>query len=277
MQQKDGVTRVHLAEDYGELRLMLCSDVHFDSIYCNRALYKKHLDEAKSSGAFVIMAGDCFDAMQGRYDTRRSYTEIRPEYVDDRYYDLIVNDFTEFHKPYKDNLLVFGKGNHDTSIIRHANIDLLSRAVGDLRKEGSNVVAGGYGGWIVFYFGDHYRANFKIRYFHGSGGEAEVTKGMIQVNRQATYLPDADLVLNGHNHNNYITSIKRQRISNKGEWYEDKCTFVRTPGYKNAYADGSSGWEVERGANPKNLGCIWAAITINRKRIPICKCTEDIS
>jgi hypothetical protein len=42
---------------------------------------------------------------------------------------------------------------------------------------------------------------------------------MMQNNRQAVYLADADIVWNGHNHNEYITNNKRERLSNKGVLY----------------------------------------------------------
>lgn len=277
MQQQGAVTTVWLAEHTGTLNLMLSSDVHYDSSHCNRTLYKKHLDAAKEKGAYIILAGDILDAMQGRYDYRRSYDDIRKEYVGEKYYDLIVEDTAQFHEPYADNLLVFGKGNHEASIIRHANTDLLSRVVDRLRLKGSRVVTGGYGGWIVFHFGDKYRACFRLRYFHGAGGDAPVTKGMIQTNRQAVYLPDADLIHNGHNHHEYVTSSKRERISSKGKQYFDIVHFVRTPGYKDGYGDGTKGFEAENGHPPKPNGCAWVSIEVDRKGGTHATCTGDVA
>jgi hypothetical protein len=276
VQQTGAVTIVWLAESSGTLDLMLMSDLHFDSKYCRRSLYKKHLEKAMSMGAYVIGDGDHFDAMQGRFDPRRSYDEIRPEYVDERYYDLIVEDSTNFHMPYKDSLLLFGRGNHDTSIIRHANTDLLSRMVGNLRSAGSRVVSGGYGGWVVFHFGEKYRACYKLRYHHGAGGAAPVTRGVMDAARQAVYLPDADMILNGHNHKEYVLTDKLERISSKGKQYFSTRHSVRTPGYKDEYQDGSAGYSVENNSGPTPQGCVWAKIEVSGGQLS-CHCTDDVS
>ena len=53
-----------------EHKFLLMSDIHIDSRKCDRALLKKHLDQAKAEGAGVFIFGDLFDAMQGKYDPR---------------------------------------------------------------------------------------------------------------------------------------------------------------------------------------------------------------
>ena len=99
-----------------------------------------------------------------------------------------------------------------------------------------------------------FEGTIRVKYFHGAGGEAPVTRGAIQTNRQAVYLPDADLVINGHSHNAYWIPITRERLSNKGAHYFDTQHHVRTPGYMQSYGDGSTGWEVTRGGVPKPMG-----------------------
>jgi hypothetical protein len=266
IEQVRSVTKVYFDNAHGEINLLLSSDRHHDSLFCNRDLEERHLKEAKRREALIIDAGDLFDAMQGRYDPRRSYEDLRPEYKVEKYYDVVEEDAVSFYTPYKDNFLVFGRGGHEQSITRHANTDLNSRLVGDLRKLGSQCVSGGFGGWVVLFFGTNsgHRQSIKIKYNHGSGSEAPVTKGVIQTNRQAVYLPDADIVLNGHNHNEYVLSMKRERINSMGNLFFDLVHFVRTPGYKNDYNDGSEGFEVERMMNPKPQGAIWVNIIVSK-------------
>ena len=242
---------------------MLQSDQHFDSVVCNRDLLTEHLQEAKKRKAWIIGVGDWFDAMQGRFDPRRSMAELRPEYRRDDYYDFVVDDSTKYLKPYKDNLLLLADGNHELSVLKNANTNLADRVASNLRGMGSKVVHGGYGGWVLLKItvGDA-GPNFpiKIKYFHGSGGEAPVTRGMIQTARQAVYLPDADVVVNGHSHNAYTVPIARERITANGYHFQDIAWFLRTPGYKQAYGNGSGGWEVTRGGVPKPIGAIWLHI-----------------
>lgn len=266
IEQRGAVTSVWFDESIGTLDLLLTSDRHHDSIKCNRELEKKHLDEALQKDALIIDAGDLFDAMQGKFDPRRSYDELRPEYRTERYYDVVVEDAAKFYAPYAGNMLVLGHGNHETAVTKNCNIDLHSHLLALLRNKNPDIKMGGYGGWVVFYFGlvNGSRSSVRLKYFHGSGGEAPVTRGTIQTSRQAVYLPDADIVLNGHSHNEYTLTIKRERISTKGVQYFDNCHFARTPGYKDDYGDGQTGWDVQRGGVPKPMGCIWARIDLER-------------
>ncbi len=84
-----------------------------------------------------------------------------------------------------------------------------------------------------------------------------MTRGVIQTNRQAVYLPDADIVVNGHTHDAYILPIARERLSNRNVVHQDYIWFIRTPGYKNDYGNGESGWHVESGMPPKPSGGVW--------------------
>ena len=96
-----------------------------------------------------------------------------------------------------------------------------------------------------------------MKYFHGSGGEAPVTRGATQTNRQAVFLPDADIVVNGHSHNDYHIPITRENITNRGKQYFTIQHHIRIPGYKQGYGDGTKGWEIERGGVPKPIGAFW--------------------
>jgi hypothetical protein len=284
VQQRGAVTLVWFDDFTADFSqdFLLTADRHHDSKFCNRDLEMKHLEDAKRRNAYIIDCGDLFDAMGGRYDNRRSYDDIRPEYVCERYYDVIVEDAAKHYTPYADNFLLLSRGNHDNSIIKHTNHDMLSQLVYMLNaKRQAPLMMGGYGGYIILYFSvkGTRRSSIKIKYFHGSGGEAPVTRGVIQTNRQAVIYPDADLVLNGHNHHEYTLAMKRERISSHGEVYSDLCWHCRTPGYMDSYADGSSGWEVERGGVPKPQGAIWLNVTyetFGRVSKPVMKLTADV-
>ena len=53
-----------------DIWFMLRSDAHHDSAHCRRDLEKRHLELAMEKGAYILDAGDLFDAMQGRNDKR---------------------------------------------------------------------------------------------------------------------------------------------------------------------------------------------------------------
>ena len=236
--------------------MFFTSDVHFDSIYCARKQFFSDMDQAVERDAKIFIFGDFFDAMNGRFDPRRDMGKVRPEYRRSDYYDYLIMDSAEKLKKYAPHIAMITPGNHETSVLKNANTYLTDRLVSALNQAGGTIVHGGYGGWVRVMLKpkDHFSATILIKYFHGSGGEAPVTRGVIQTNRQAVYLPDADVVVNGHSHNAYWVPITRERVSGKGKQYFDTQHHVRMPGYNQAYGDGSQGWEIERGGVPKPIG-----------------------
>lgn len=237
---------------------LLRSDVHHDNPKCNQELEKKHLDEAKECGAYIIDNGDLFCAMQGKWDKRSSKDAIRPEHQSGNYLDRLVDTAAEFYAPYAENFLVLGRGNHETAIRGKHETDLTDRLAAKLRDKGSEVLAGGYGGFVKFIFRISTVSTSKVlHYYHGSGGGGPVTRGVIQTNRMAVYCPDAHIILTGHTHDSWEMRIARMRLSQSGEVYRDEQVHVRCAGYKDAWGDGSSGWEVERMLGPKPQDAAW--------------------
>lgn len=245
-----------------EGKILLRSDAHHDAVHCNRDLEKQHLEKAKKLGAGIIDLGDLFDAMQGRQDPRRSFCELRDEYKGNNYFDLIVEDAHQFYKPYAGNFLLLAMGNHETAVEKNDQTNLTDRLACALRGDGGVCRRGGYGGWVVLKFmqSKAFMGAIRIKYFHGAGGESPVTRGVIQTNRQAVFLPDADIIANGHSHNQYYLAIKRERISSQDVQYYDLQHHIRIPGYKDGYFDGSGGFDVETGKVPKPLGAAWLTI-----------------
>jgi len=256
--------------------LMLMSDRHFDSVRCDRAMMKRQLDLAKKRNALVLDFGDFFDAMNGRYDPRRSYVDMRPEYLRaTSYLQAIVDDASQFLRPYAAHLLLMGRGNHDQSVRKNSDYDLISALVTQLNhnlerdKKKQVVQVGGYGGWVKFNFTlqKTQQESIKLYYHHGAGGGGPVTRGVIQSNRQAVYLPDADIIVNGHTHDNWYLPIRRARLSQAGVPYLDYQHHIRIPPASEDYGDGDEGWHVERWGAPKPKGCVWVRFYYEAKSI----------
>lgn len=251
---------------------LLSSDRHHDSADCDRALELRHLEKARALGARVLDFGDMFDAMQGKYDPRRNYPEMRPEYVkamaDTRkgYFDVIVADAVDFYAPFADLFALVTVGNHETGVSKHSDVNLTDAFVYGLNAAaGSSCAKGAYGGWVVFrvtYSGTR-KMTRRLKYFHGAGGGGQVNKGVQVAPRQAVFVPDAHVVVNGHIHESWILALKRERITDQGRIYQDLQYHVRTPTYKDEYGDGSHGWDVERGQPPKPRGAVWMRLTVD--------------
>lgn len=245
---------------------LLSSDHHWDNPDCNRDMIQKHLGEAKERNANVFMFGDFFCAMQGKYDKRSDKSKIRPEHQTSMYLDSLVDTAAEWLKPYRDVISVIGMGNHETAIIKRHETNLIERLVERLNIDNDNkVFMGGYGGWIKMVFSLYgKKAELNLKYFHGSGGGGPVTKGVIQSQRQAVFLPDADIIVSGHVHEQYLMAYTQERLSQRGNISLKEQWHVRTPTYKDEYKDGSGGWHIETGKPPKPIGAWWLKVNVGR-------------
>jgi hypothetical protein len=228
---------------------------------------KKDLDRALERQALIFDFGDMFDVCGGRYDPRKTYDSIRPEDMTDRYLNSVAEHAAENYAPYAESWVLCGKGNHDTGILKHNNVDLLSIFSDRLGKNSSDFI-GGYGGWVIFQFKVN-KTKYKtirLKYHHGGGGGGPVTRGVIQTNRQAVYLPDADIVVNGHTHDAWHVPIARIRVSTRHKQYKDNQHYLRMPGYYDEYGDGTKGFHTEKWGAPKPKGCIWMRFFYDHNR-----------
>lgn len=249
--------------------VLLSSDRHHDSAHCDHKLELRHLDEAKRRQALVLDFGDLFDAMQGKHDPRQDKSALRKEHLRRAYLDTLVKTAAEFYAPYAPQFGVIALGNHETAVIDRHGTNLVDALVSRLNADhGGKCFAGGYGGWIRFLFNvqSTVRSQLRLKYFHGAGGGGPVTRGVIQTNRQAVYLPDADIVVNGHTHDSWLVPIARERLSIHGRQVHDLQHHVRTATYKDEYGDGAGGWHVESGKPPKPLGAVWMRMFLSPGR-----------
>lgn len=254
-------------------KILMMSDLHVDSIYCNRKLLKRDLEMAKNENMWIVLNGDIFDAMQGKKDPRGRLDELRPELKTEKYFDVLVDMVAEYLMPYHENILMISYGNHETSVIRHNQTDLISRLVGVLNNNKDHKIQiGGYCGWIRFMFksGKLPYGRIAYRYHHGKGASAFVSDGIMDDKRAAVSIPDADIVHFGHNHKEYFHPVPREILNGKGNIEFGQQIYVRTPGYKSAYIMDQEGlsWESAQMGSPTPLGSIWCTIGITHDKKP---------
>lgn len=234
---------------------LLRSDAHWDSPQCDRAMEKRHLEEAVSRNAAIIDCGDMVDAMQGRDDQRRSMAELRKEHAVEAYFSKLQDDHAEHLAPFAKNIAYLGMGNHETAILKHNQINLTAEVARRLRAEhGSPVIAGGYEQFIrfAFQFSGTERASKLMYITHGAGGAAEGTRGTIKVGRRSANIPDADIYVAGHTHHAWAVPIARMHCSRSGKVYEDEALHVQISGYKTR-----GDFEIQREMFCKPVGAWW--------------------
>lgn len=243
--------------------LLITSDRHWDSKHTDRSLQRKHLEQAVERDALILDLGDLFDAMQGRWDKRGGKSELDDLFAGSDYFDLLLDGAEEFFRPFAEQFLLLGTGNHETSILRHHEINLTWQLGRRLRAASkSHIHLGKYSGYVRFQFKSPgartYRNPILFYYHHGSGGAAEVTRGVIKTNRRAVYLPDADVVVSGHTHQSWYVPIVRERVTAAGRVYQDTQHHVSVPSYKSSSQ--RAGWAAEKGMAPTPVGAIWCRL-----------------
>lgn len=255
--KKNNVLRIE--KNWEETKVLLISDLHWDNPKCDRDLLKKHLDQAVKGNNDILINGDLFCLMQGAYDPRKSKSDIRPEHNHANYFDAIINTAVDWFEPYAQHIKLIGYGNHETSILKRQETDIIERFVTLLNyKTGSDIQVGGYGGWIRYQFNDGSATqSFKIKYMHGFGGGGAVTRGTIQHNRMSVNVEGADAIWMGHVHEDYELTYTVEELTIKDTVQLRDILMIRTSAYKEEYGDGSKGWHIERGASPKPIGGRW--------------------
>lgn len=104
---------VHEIVFKGDAQIAMLSDIHWDNPHCDRETLKKHLDYCLKNEIPIMINGDFFCFMQGKYDPRRSKADIRPEHNKVNYIDAVIEDCVNWWKPYAHLLTVIGYGNHE--------------------------------------------------------------------------------------------------------------------------------------------------------------------
>ena len=244
-----------------EDQLAIFSDIHWDNPKCDWDLLKRDLNYCLENSIPMMFNGDTFCLMQGKWDPRGNKSDIRPEHNSINYLDSIVKTAVEFFAPYAHLITVIGYGNHETSILKRHETDVLARFV-DLLNITCNttVQTGGYGGWLVIRreIKKGYIITYKGKYFHGSGGGGIVTRGEINLTRALEMYEDFDFFVMGHIHENKCTNISRDTLchnSARGYFVNHRQIHLAITGtYKEEYKDGFQGWHIERGAPPKPVG-----------------------
>jgi hypothetical protein len=238
---------------------LLQSDEHWDNPHCDRAMLKRHHEEALKRNAGILKFGDTFCAMQGKYDKRSDKTCLRPEHQCGDYLDALVRTGADWYEPFAHNILLFGKGNHESSIRSRHETDLIERLVATVNdRAGSRIQAGGYGGWVWFQFRrQKQRLSRRLKYVHGFGGGGPVTKDTIQGQRLRASLGNPDIIAFGHTHDSWVMDDTREWLNDAGRVEHRPLWTVKCATYKDEYGNGAGGWHVETGKPPKPKGAQW--------------------
>ena len=240
---------------------LFISDIHYDSVKCDRSLLHRHLEEAQNLGAGVFIFGDLFDLMQGRFDPRGNYSDLRPEYKSCVYVDEVIQDVGEKLSKYADVIKFISKGNHETNIEKRMMVSPIDRVAQIINANGRHVEVGGYSGWLVVkpHRNGSGRRRFNVHYHHGYGGGAKRSKGILGADIDQKDFPDADFILRGHDHQKWHLPVTIDRISQTYRVEQRTVHHLRLGSYKKL-GDRYAGWAVEKNFATPRLGGWWARV-----------------
>lgn len=253
-------------KDGDEFKALLISDLHLDNAKTKRGHLKEVLDEAKKSNAIILIMGDLFCLMQGKYDKRSNKNALLQAHKKDPYLDTVIEEGAEFLAPYAKHIAVISDGNHETAIRDRMETDPLERLCVILRdKHGSKVEHMPYMGFVRFSFekeaGSCVR-NSLLFFDHGHGGGI-VTKGTQWAMRYSSMAPQADIVYAGHSHDRNMMETMRYIVQTNGQVKVAPQIYLKGGTFKEEFETGS-GWAVEKLGMPKNIGSWWVGIKPKR-------------
>lgn len=251
----------------------LFSDLHIDSTGCNTSALSADLSALCDKGARIYFNGDVFDGILPT--DRKRYARAGDQFGEDAQINARVEYVASFLKPYADHIDYIGAGNHEASIAKYNNCDilhLLASKLGESRSRSlSPIRRSGYVGFIrlVFRRGDGCVKSYVIYRDHGKGGSSPVTHGIINFNRLFTTY-SCDLAWLGHTHSHVIDkNYQTIGVSSQGKLYKRPKIGVITPGYQMCFEERTYGeneyyrsnFPEERFSVPSPIG--HATLTIN--------------
>jgi hypothetical protein len=157
---------------------------------------------------------------------------------------------------------MFAEGNHESNVRKRHEKDLIQALVERMNfRHGATSFHGDYTGYIRlnFVWNSTKRCRKIIRYHHGSGQGARVTHGIIDSNRRAVFVSDADVLISGHNHKEWQLAMMTERVNQAGVVRLEKVYHVNVPSYKqtNPMERQRGCFETVREFAPSPIGAYW--------------------
>lgn len=215
------------------LKAALFSDPHIDSPNFDEPTFVEHAHYCLEDQRYMLFGGDLFDGII-RTDTKRAVNSLLER--GDNQLNLKLDKAYELLKPYQNQILFFGRGNHEESILKYNGVDMLEVLAKMLNSgQKHQIIVGNYANFIRFAFKDARGksvAHYDIYQHHGMGASAPVTKGMIDFNRIAKGV-NADLIWCGHKHQAVIdASDPIMFVNQNGEIIIKNRQCIMTPSYQ---------------------------------------------
>ena len=217
----------------------LFSDLHIDSVHFAKDKFIADMNESVAHNARILINGDVFDGILPT--DRKRYARGQDQFNEDAQINSRIDYAVKLLKPYVDYIDFIGIGNHEASLVKYDNVDMLKLLASELSKYRNlklpPIKRGSYQGFLRFWFeakGGAVR-QYVIYRDHGKGGASPVTKGIINFNRvHTTFI--ADTYWLGHTHSSVIdNSTWTIYPDNSGKIIKKQKRSIITAGYNEGF------------------------------------------
>jgi hypothetical protein len=236
-----------VTEPKQEFYFGLFSDLHLEATDHDSNQFKHDMEEAVSLNSRIFINGDIVDAIVLN-DTKR-YSAGKAPYPDsEAQINKTIDNVVDKLIPYVNNIDLISPGNHEESLLKYNNFDILSMIIYLLNKERDSslppIIYGDYRGIIRLKFKiakSNSRRVYDIYRHHGIGGAAPISKGMIDLSRLKISAL-ADLYWIGHKHKAITDYVDPLIYANSvGQLKTRERRAIITPGYKKAFSENNKG------------------------------------
>jgi hypothetical protein len=232
-------------------------DCHIDSTLCHTKRLKEDIQRvAADKHSRVVLGGDVFDAMWAFGDPRgRSSLQFPALANSDKKIDVTLAYACEMFAPIADKIDAVLSGNHEEKFAhRHGGYNLAEHLAIEL---GLNFI--GYMGFLTYFVDDGNKHVYpSIGYLHhGAGGNAPMTKGMLDLTRSKTKM-QYDWHMRGHIHEKTLSEspkLTRDGGFGNGRLLSMPVVAAIAGTYQRAYSDDATAYySEEREHAPSPIG-----------------------
>jgi hypothetical protein len=230
-----------------DIHLKPVFDVHYGHKLCDVTAFKKYL-ETTDENTWFIGGGDLLDSI---VVTDKRYRKNIDSFVDEELLDKQIDGMYEMLKPYKEKFLGLMIGNHEDTILKKSNTNIIKRL--------ANLLDIPYLGYSCFYKLILHENNSRVRTVllrthHGYGGGSRTQGADLTKFSKDMQFYDADVFLYGHVHRLQFDEVPRLSIVGNNLVSKPK-TLVICGTFKKSFSDDSSTtWEETKGFPPTRIG-----------------------
>lgn len=258
---------------YGKpITISATGDWHYDTEGHTREKFIEYLKKSSQKNAWLLGLGDYLDLMSSseRIGLDKTETHDTTKKSFDKFVEARVDELAKLIKKYFGNRIIgLVGGNHYFNLSYGITSDqLLCQKLGcDFLGVNSLVK-------VVFKYQSSNASNELVFCLHH--GKSGMTPGSsINKLKEMANSFDADIILQGHNHDRQIDYINRLGVSTQDKLVDRKILLARTGSFLRNYIDNHVSYAVDAGYPPGDIGGVYINITPTREEKQVNGKRED--